>query len=718
MTQIVVKSHYSAAELAAMRLPMLPTTKANVIAVAERSLWTAIEVVGRGGKRREYAPPPDVVEAIKAKAAQTLVASVPTKSLPARRIEQIPLIETEGQALKADARKGVLLALDLMMQRSGYPLKKAARTLIDMARKGEANQQMVSMLKMARDERGRPSEDGLPSDRSLLRFVEYERTGMLAPKKRERDMNVPGWAPGFMAFYQRPEKPTVEHAYREYLKTQAAAADAPSIWQVRRFLGKVGNVTLEMGRMGERELKSLKPFIRRGFESLLPADIYSADGHTFDAEVQHPLHGRPFRPEITTVVDIATRKAVGWSVGLAESAFAVVDALRHAVFNGGIPAVFYVDNGSGYKNQLMMDVATGLLARLGIEMINSLPYNSQARGVIEKLHQTIWVNAAKAVPGYIGRDMDREAKLNVFKLSRKAIAKPGEATPMPLMGWPAFVEFCQERVDEYNNRPHRSLPKTTDPVSGRRRHMTPNESWALAVDKGFAPHTVADDDARPLFRPQVLRTIRRCEIELFGNRYFSRALEEFHSEQLRIGYDIHDPHKVWVYDADGRFICTAAWDANKRDYMPKSVIDRAREKRAAGREKRLEVKLVEVREELHGLPAIDQMETVTIPGFMTITREQLAVRAREAEAIQATVQQAAPVETADLHNFASSMDVMPDPVPDTPAWTVPDTPQGRWAEWNRLTLLGEEELACDRQKKWRNTYQATAEFRTYQRKSA
>ncbi len=707
MTQLVVKTHYSAADLAAMNLSILPGTKVAIRTKAEREGWAYVQAKGVGGTRREYVPPVEVMDAIKAKAAQVLVSTMPAKTLPARKIEQLPLVATEAQTLKADARKGVLLALELLMQRSGYPMKKAARVLIEMARKGEASQQLVNMLKMARDERGRPSEDGLPSERSVLRFVEYERTGMLAPKKRERDMTIPAWAPTFMECYQRPEKPTVEHAYREFLKRQAeASADAPSIWQVRRFLGKVGNVSQEIGRMGDRELKTLKPFIRRGFENLLPTDIYSADGHTFDSEVQHPLHGRPFRPEITTVVDIATRRATGWSVGLAESAFAVVDALRHAALNGGVPAVFYVDNGSGYKNQLMNDVATGLMARLGVEMINSLPYNSQARGVIEKLHQTIWVNAAKEVPGYIGKDMDREAMLATFKLSRKAIAKPGEVITMPLISWPDFVAFCEQKVEEYNNRPHRSLPKVTDPSTGRRRHMTPNEAWAQAVQNGFAPHTVADDEVRPLFRPQVLRTVRRCEIELFGNRYFTRTLEEFHGEQLRIGYDIHDYNKVWVYDADGRFICTADLDANKRDYMPMSVIERARDRRAAGREKRLEAKLEEVRAERNGLPAIEQSDVVNIPGFMKVTREQLAERAQVAVLVEATAEAAAPVEP------------IVETVPDTPAWEVPQTPQDRWVEWQRLNTVREEEFTCERQKKWRNTYQMTAEFRTFQRKSA
>lgn len=710
MSNVAIKTHYTAAELAEMRLPNLPATKANVILFADRACWAAIQVQGRGGMRRLYAPSSEVMEAIRLRAAQTLVASVPAKSISTRTAVQLPLIETEGQALTTDARKGVLLAMQTLMNRSGYPLKKAARTLISMARSGEANPQLTAMLKQARDERGRPSPDGLPSERSLLRFVEYEQAGMLAPKKRERDMSVPVWATAFLSHYQKPEKPTVEHAYREYLRQvgEPVPVDVPSVWQVRRFLAKVGNVTLQMGRMGDRELKTLKPFIRRGFDTLLPADVYSADGHTFDAEVQHPLHGRPFRPEITSVVDIATRRVVGWSVGLAESAFAVLDALRDSVFKGGIPAILYVDNGSGYKNQLMTDVATGLLSRLGIEMVNSLPYNSQARGVIERLHQTIWVNAAKMLPGYMGRDMDRQAKLNVFKLSRKALkAAPGEVAVMPLIGWPGFVEFCQARVDEYNDRPHRSLPKIADPTSGRSRNMTPNEAWALAVAKGFAAHTVSDDEARPLFRPQVLRVVRRCEIELFGNRYFDKRLEEFHTAQLRIGYDIHDPARVWVYDDEGRFICTAALDANKRDYMPKSVLQRARENRAAGREQRLQVKLDEVREELHGTPVLEQMDTIVMPGFMTITRDQLNQRSRDAELIEVAAPAAAP-----------TMDALPPIVPDTPEWAVPDNAQERWDEWQRLSVLDESEMTTNRMAKWRQTYQATAEFRTYQRKTA
>ena len=613
-------TRYSATDLLALKLAVLPGSKVALLARADKELWPYQEISGRGGKRRVYTPPAYVVEAMRQAQANSLltpqVAPAPTPAPVATS-----QAETTAQSLCADARLGVLQVLQSLMQRTGYPMKKAAALLLDMARLGTASEQLQAMLKLARNERGRPSPDGLPSVRSLLRLAEYQQQGRLAPAQRQPQLTVPPWAASFMRHYQRPEKPTLEHAYRQFAvqwQAEQGQADLPSVWQVRRFVSKVGEISRHSGRMGERELKTLKPFIRRSFADLLPGDIYSADGHTFDAEVQHPLHGRPFRPEITTLVDIATRKAVGWSVGLAESALVVLDALRDACLKHGIPAVFYVDNGSGYKNQMMLDSATGFMARLGIEMINSLPYNSQARGVIERLHHSIWVKAAKTLPGYVGRDMDKQARQSSFKITRQAIRQSGtsgSAAAMPLLGWGDFVQFCEQQVADYNARPHRSLPRITDPATGRRRHMSPDEQWAIHVAQGFVPHSISDDEARPLFRPQLLRTVRRCEIELLGQRYFARALEEHHSEQLHVGYDIHDPSRVWVYDAAGHFLCHAELDGNQRDYLPRSLLQQARDKRAQGRERRLQNQLQEVRAERHGQPALTLQADEVLPGL-------------------------------------------------------------------------------------------------------
>jgi hypothetical protein len=65
-----------------------------------------------------------------------------------------------------------------------------------------------------------------------------------------------------------------------------------------------------------------------------------------------------------------------------------------------------------------------------------------------------------------------------------------------------------------------------------------------------------------------------------------------------VGYDIHNAEKIIVRNLDGQFICHAIWNANKRDYFPKAVVEQAREKRAKGRMDRLAVKQQEVMDEL------------------------------------------------------------------------------------------------------------------------
>lgn len=640
MSQIALKTHYSAAELAGMRLPGLPGTRENMLRYADRAGWHFNEIPsrGRGGLRREYLPPAEVMTAIRHKAAQRLVAlASPATSSNLTVATPVTGNYTQEQILKGDARKGVNTAVEQVMQRTGYPLKKAVRTLMTLVRQGEASPQLVAMLRLARDERGKPSEDGLPSERSLLRFVEREKTGHLVPKKKEVDMSVPIWAKAFLGFYQQPQKPTVAHAYQQFC--EAYQGNKPSVHQVRRFLDKMGAVSLQEGRMGSREIKTIKGFVRRDTGHMWPGDAYTADGHCFDAEIAHPKHGRPFRPEITSVLDIATRRAMGWSLDLAESGLAVLDALHSAVETGGIPSLFYVDNGAGYTNAMMSKPGLGLTARLGIEMTHSLPYNSQARGIIERSHQSIWIKAAKELPTFIGKDMDAQAKQVVHKLTRKDIKESGKSKL--LMAWPEFVTYCNTKVDAYNNHPHSGLPKTIDPATGRRRHMSPNEAWAAGVAEGAQLVMITPEESRNLFRPQKEVKVLRCEINLFSNRYYDDALKEYHGEVVRAAYNVRNADQIWVYDNQGRFICEAKFEANKKAHFPVPVLERAALGRAKGREMRLLNQLDEVQAELAGSivpftlennpsPTLDMQAPLSLTGLELVDADY-APRAKEVE---------------------------------------------------------------------------------------
>ena len=509
----------------------------------------------------------------------------------------------------ASARQALLQEVARIGAASG--VERAIQTLLKLAGDGALPDHLRRLIPLANAKAGKAGKRTL-SRRSLYRWLHDSKRGFaaLAPRDAEK-LVIPPWAPALVKLYNQPQKPALTGCLDKLASALPAGVTLPSYSAARRFLEKMGTVTRERGRRLPRELKALQPFVRRDTSNLLPGDVYTADGHKFDAEVSHPGHGKAFRPEITAVLDVATRKAVGWSAGLAESTWAVNDAMRHAAESNGIPTLFYVDRGSGYANAAQADEVVGFAARVGYEITHSLPYNSQARGLMERSHHSIWVKAAKELPTYMGAVMDREAKTKVFKLTRAHIKSAG--TSKLLLPWDEFLTFCQQQVDAYNARPHRSLPKVRDEVTGKLRHLSPGEMWEQAVTGGWAPMLLTDAERDDLFRPYKLCTVTRGEVRLFNNLYFSGDLAEYHGERLPVGYDIHDPSRVWVRDARGRLICVAEFEANKRDYFPQSVIERAAEKRAKAREKRLETHLQEVRDELNPPARLEHQEPNFLP---------------------------------------------------------------------------------------------------------
>jgi putative transposase len=467
--------------------------------------------------------------------------------------------------------------------------------------------------------------------RTLTRwFAERDKgLSLLVPRARERGPRVPPWAHALLKAWQQPQKPTLTWALAQLVEPGALpdGVEPPSKSAARRFLAKLHAVDRQRGRMGPRELKNIRPYRLRDASGLWPGEVYTMDGHTFDAEVAHPFHGQPFRPEITACLDVATRRLVGWSVALAESALAVLDALRHAVQVGGIPAILYVDNGTGYANALMEDQAVGFMARLGITKQHSLPYNSQARGAIERAHRTIWVKLAKTLPTYMGMGMDQEARNRAYKLTRQEIAATGSSRLLP--AWAEFVAACERAAADYNARPHAANPKISDPLTGKKRHLSPDELWADLIRQNpecLAP--VAEADLADLFRPYKTAKIVRGWVRLFGNRYFHDDLAGHHAESAFVGYDIHDAGRVWVRDRNQRLIAVALLNGNSAPYFGTSAVEVAAIGRAKARAHRLERRLDEVHLELAGgRPALEGR--VATPEEAAAAREYLAARAAE-----------------------------------------------------------------------------------------
>lgn len=597
---------------------------------------------------------------------------------------------TNNQRAIMDARCTILAWVERLAPAAGG-ITAARLQAEKMAKAGTLPEEIARLAPLANAKSGTLGKRTL-SKRSLIRWHSERaaaggQAAALAPKAPAPDMRVPPWAPALMALLSGPSKRSVREIVEKELSKPGAlpmGIQAPSYDQAKRFLTKVSTVDRERGRRGPREMKALLPYHRRDTSGLWPLDVVQADGHTHDAEVEHPRHHRPFRPEITTIVDLATRVIVGWSASLAENALGVTDAIIYMATKWGIPAVWYVDNGSGFNNQLMDDPHTGVMARLGIEKMNRAPYNAQAGGYIERVQQTVWVKGAKRLPTYVGADMDREARQKVYQLTRADIAKVGRSRT--LMTWDEFLSWAEEQVREYNHTPHRSLPKITDPANGRRRHMTPMEAWDKAVAEGKAtgawePIKLSQMEAADIARPYEEKTVSRGTVQALGQSYFSNDLVPWHGETVLVGYDVHDASKVYVRDVDGRLITIAGFQP-KRDPVPRSLLERGYEKRAKGRLNRLRAHVNEVEAELNPGRIID-IAPVQLPDNVTAIHQGLVL---ELTATPAAPEAAAP--------------------------SVPETAEARYDRWRQL----DADLAAgcplsDDDQRWHRRYPLSAEWK-------
>ncbi|WP_282339425.1 Mu transposase C-terminal domain-containing protein [Pseudomonas sp. PS02288] len=545
--------------------------------------------------------------------------------------------------------------------------KRAISMLVALARDNGLSPYLMERVESAND---RKCGDRSLSERTLKRWLaafRAEGEAGLAPLRQRPSLDVPAWLPAFMRCFQRPTKPSVAASYAEFAARYDGAL--PSIHAVQRFLKKLSPEALNTGRMTPQELKALQPFRRRSTKNLYPGDVYTADGHKFDAEVLNPLTGKPYRPEITTVLDVATRRAVGVSVGEAESTIGVLDALRDAV-RKCMFAIFYVDNGSGFANDTVREVVD----RLGGSMTHSLPYNSQARGLSERSHQTIWVRAAKKLPSYIGADMDKHAGTKVHRISRKQLREAGTTKLIPTFG--EFMAGLEAEIENYNNTPHRALGKTRD-TTGALRHMTPNEAWQAAIGAGWEPLAAPAALVDSLMRPQVVRQTRRGEIAWAGNTYFLDALRDFHGQEIRLAYDVRDAARVWAHTLDGELIGEALLDGNSTDYMPKTMLEMGREKRMQGQMRR----------------AVDKLETLTGQRVEMIAPTTAASAVLAPEQLSAAQQYAAALMTHEK------------------VFQVPGDDVARYRLWNSISarVKAGETLSGD-EKTWWELYPSRPEY--------
>lgn len=499
----------------------------------------------------------------------------------------------------ATARAALIEECERLAGAGAVHISQAEKILVEHARTGALAPVLADLARLANARRGKNGRTlslarlSAWRQKARLALTPSERIERLAPGGRGKKWTLTADVAAALAKYRQPNKPALRWCVGEIAGEKSGPVFNSLYARCRRELKKLPKPIFYAGRHSGAALKALQPFRRREFLSLEPNDVWVGDGHGAKLRIAHPETGNPFVPEVTVIVDVPTRYVVGWSVALSENCLAVSDALRHAVSRNGIPLVYYSDGGAGQTAKMLDAPLTGILGGLGIQHEVGRPGNPQARGVIERLWQTILIPLARRFATYQGKGADRETlrkvSIEIDRTLRRA--KNGEVAALPrrLPSFPAFIAALEAEISAYNEtHSHRSLPR----INGA-EHPTPAEYRARRL-QGALPFVPQPQELAALFMPSVVRKAARGEVKLWNGVYFSRDLMLVDQEEVRVCYDIHDASYVLVRRISGELIARAELAGNRSGYMPQPLIERLRDGREARRRKLLEDKLDQV----------------------------------------------------------------------------------------------------------------------------
>lgn len=549
---------------------------------------------------------------------------------------------TDKQKQIADARAALAMEVEKLRD-AGMSRSAAVKYVATASRNGSLPEHLRSLAEIANARKG--SRTGI-GERSLQEWLTVflttrpgvERLALLAPGylKAKKPEQI-SWLPQFLAHWRNLNGPSLSAAYRDFCEEWSVTyADQPGMLSacpsydaIRRAMAKLPKRERAGGRVSGSAKLAYETYQKRDWSQMPVNGCWIADGKSLDMKVAHPIHGKPFTPELTLVLDGRTRFCVGWSLALSENMIAVADAYRYAMQRYGKPLFVYSDNGGGEANKALDADITGILPRMGIVHPTSIPGRPQSRGIIERLNAVIPRRIAQKFDTYNGFGADREHVRMTSRAIQSAVraSENGrELTPVQrnalakLPSWQQLLDVIEEEVNRYNEQHrHTELPKRNGV------HMTPAEyRRAVLASEGDETEYLTDIELRELFMPEEIRKAQRGWVELMNNQYFSEELIRVDSENVRVAFDIHNPSEVIIRRMDGTYVCTAIWNGNKRAAIPVSAMERATEQRRQRRLKRLDEQREEVESEARGLLPGESFPDLGsfIPAEYTTEREE------------------------------------------------------------------------------------------------
>lgn len=274
-----------------------------------------------------------------------------------------------------------------------------------------------------------------------------------------------------------------------------------------------------------------------------PANVWMIDGTPIQFFCWNETRTKVIRLNLFAIIDVCTRKIVGFDMAYSEDRFNILKALKLAVLSEGhLPAEIVSDNFSANKTEEIKDIKTQM-ENMGVNWRFSRLNNPQDKSYIERFFGAFQSVECALYDDYIGEGITSK-RLNA-RPSREyleAVAKK--------KGYPTFNEMKDRigiMIAKYNER---ELSKTQSPNEKYKTLPKPN---MVEMDATKTALMFWNKTTYTVKRGMVKITVRKVE---HSYEIYNHDLKMYlQNKKVTVRYDENDLDRVILFDEFDKVIC-------------------------------------------------------------------------------------------------------------------------------------------------------------------
>lgn len=329
----------------------------------------------------------------------------------------------------------------------------------------------------------------------------------------------------------------------------------------RRFIDTIPRPVLIRYREGEKKYSDLvEPTVRRAYTDMEAMEWVVSDHRTLDFLVCLDDRGKQFRPTLTAVADMRSRKLLGWWIDETPSSHTILCALEMMGRTWGAAEHILIDNGKDYRSKALAGATVtesiwedgavkveqqeieGIFAEMGTKIHYSTPYNGRSKP-IERLFRDVADYFDRQFVSYVGSDtVSRPEEVKRYYGRFNGKSKLGVPYTLDEIR-AAFTNFAH-----WWNATHKHSGRG---MNGR----TPDAVFQAEWKK---QRSIPDAMVRLLFSEKIPgRKVRANGIRVDGIDYYSQELYLYKGRKVTVRRPVREVGEIHLYTLKGQYLCSA-----------------------------------------------------------------------------------------------------------------------------------------------------------------